>query len=282
MAENRELLIVSNGYQCMIEVTAADTFEDVRAKILQDFDNDMLPAGNQDFSISVNDVRLSRKQESRKSAWDITTNQNGGNRGVIVHLQAKGKRPATEVATSGASVNTFTRESSNDSRSPPKKTRTEKDKSSAGSPIAASLKEDEDSVIARISPSILEESPSLAAAADSTETNGTDLTGNNLSLTDKENTLDMDVSEKDDGHDVDVEISKVVVAHPENPNTKFDEAVASSRTLLRKLTDVLDQPENENFCIQARRKEWKAELTTSLEHAAPDTTIGVLGNTGVG
>lgn len=163
-----------------------------------------------------------------------------------------------------------------ESQSPSKKARTENtaigNTATTSTDNAKISKEDEDSVIASISPSILE-SPPLAATAPtvSTKTRSTDLTSD---TSDRE----LESNEKDDE---DVAIAKVVPL-PENPNTKFDEAVASSRTLLRKLTDVLDQPENENFCVQARRKEWKAELTNSLKQSAPDTIIGVLGNTGVG
>lgn len=80
----RDLIIQSNGFQCMVEVAPTDTFSDVRSKILEDFDDGMLPA--RDFIISINNVCLSRKQETRKLAWEVAGQEDpipGGKRSVV-------------------------------------------------------------------------------------------------------------------------------------------------------------------------------------------------------
>ena len=83
----------------------------VRAKILEDFDDDMLPCPDSpsDFSISVGSIRLSMKQEARKLAWEVidaaAKSNPGSSHQPIVRLQAKknatsmvGKRTVATVS----------------------------------------------------------------------------------------------------------------------------------------------------------------------------------------
>jgi hypothetical protein len=271
MAETRELRITSNGYQCMVDVSASDTFASVRTKIQDEFDADMLPS--QDFTISVSGLRLSRKQEARKSAWDVANSQGQGKSGAAVHLQAKGKRPAEELAA--ASSGNDKNYNSDNGVSPVKKIRT--------------VSENEDPEVARITP-IIQDSPAAAGVAEDVsihdpsipDTPPVDKAVEEMDETPDDEDVEVSgANHKNDDDDDEISITRMA-ALPENPNTKFDEAVASSRDLLRKLMNVLDQPENEIFCVQSRRREWKAELANSLKQTAPDTIIGVLGNTGVG
>ena len=53
-----------------VEVCRTDTLSDVRSLVMDDFDDDMIPDDG-DFYFAVNGIRLSIKQEARKSAWDL-------------------------------------------------------------------------------------------------------------------------------------------------------------------------------------------------------------------
>jgi hypothetical protein len=66
----KELVIVSGDIKGEVEITETDTLKDVRALILEEFDDDMLPC--QDFCFHVNDIRISEKQERKKLAWDLS------------------------------------------------------------------------------------------------------------------------------------------------------------------------------------------------------------------
>jgi hypothetical protein len=60
----KELVIVSGDIKGEVEVCQTDTLHDVRALILQEFNDDMLPF--EDFCFHVNDIRISKKQECKK------------------------------------------------------------------------------------------------------------------------------------------------------------------------------------------------------------------------
>ena len=64
----KELPIQTGGVRGMVEVGPYDTLAKVRLKIVEQWDDDMLPA--EDFCLWVGPTRLSRKQEARKRAWD--------------------------------------------------------------------------------------------------------------------------------------------------------------------------------------------------------------------
>jgi hypothetical protein len=67
----KELVIVSGDIRGEVEVCQTDTLHDVRALILEEFDDDMLPF--EDFCFHVNDIRISEKQEGKKQAWTLST-----------------------------------------------------------------------------------------------------------------------------------------------------------------------------------------------------------------
>ena len=67
----KELLIVTGDLKGEVEICETDTLKDVRALILEEFDDEMLPF--QDFCFHVNDIRISEKQERKKQAWNLST-----------------------------------------------------------------------------------------------------------------------------------------------------------------------------------------------------------------
>jgi hypothetical protein len=102
-SSSKELPIQSGEFCCTVEVSATDTFQDVRAKILEEFDEDMLPSsvgsasGDGDatdtlFYILVGGIRLSSKQESRKLAWDAIEKNLAVSIHARHHTQQKLKR----------------------------------------------------------------------------------------------------------------------------------------------------------------------------------------------
>jgi hypothetical protein len=75
MAEtnNEELIVHSQGEDGFVEVTPKDTLSQVRLRILEDLDEEQLPA--KEFSFKVNGIRISAKQEARKLAFDLLAKQ---------------------------------------------------------------------------------------------------------------------------------------------------------------------------------------------------------------
>jgi len=92
-SKEQELPILIDGQRCGVQVTSTDTLSNVRAKILEDFDIDMLPEQSQDFFISVGNMRLSSKQETKKLAWDVIAENE------IISLHSKGSATAKRAAT---------------------------------------------------------------------------------------------------------------------------------------------------------------------------------------
>jgi hypothetical protein len=67
----KELVIVAGDIKGAVEICETDTLEDVRALILEEFDDDMLPF--EYFCFHVNDIRISEKQERKKQVWSLST-----------------------------------------------------------------------------------------------------------------------------------------------------------------------------------------------------------------
>ena len=65
-----------------------------------------------------------------------------------------------------------------------------------------------------------------------------------------------------------------------NPNLENDEALESCRSVLATARKMLD--DNPLFCPENRRGELCSDIIAMLKNESPKTTIGVLGNTGVG
>jgi hypothetical protein len=71
---SKDLAIFYGKIKGFAHVSQEFTLKDVRALILQEFDDDMTP-GDGDFCFHINDFRISRKQEGRKLAWDLFKNR---------------------------------------------------------------------------------------------------------------------------------------------------------------------------------------------------------------
>ena len=80
----KDLVIVWEDTKGEVAICETDTLQDVRALILKEFDDDMLPFG--DFFFHVNDIRISAKQECKKQAWNLST----------ISLHSKHKRQGTK------------------------------------------------------------------------------------------------------------------------------------------------------------------------------------------
>ena len=77
------ILICAGGVHGVVDVAETDTLANVRNYIENELDDDLLIPG---FAFHLNNVRISRKQEHRKMAWQILR----GNK--VVSLQAKIKK----------------------------------------------------------------------------------------------------------------------------------------------------------------------------------------------
>ena len=60
-----EFIFESLGERAYVDVSKDDTLANVRAYILEDLDTEQLPKG--EFAFKVNGIRISTKQESKKS-----------------------------------------------------------------------------------------------------------------------------------------------------------------------------------------------------------------------
>lgn len=80
----------------------------------------------------------------------------------------------------------------------------------------------------------------------------------------------------------DVEVEVVTPEQPCKPHAEADAAMDMARGVLRGIETILDETkEHELFCAQHRRAEWTSELKALMQSDAPQTIVGVLGNTGV-
>lgn len=70
----KEFVFESLGEGAYVEVTAEDTLSKVRELILEELDSEQLPA-EQDFVFKVNGIRISTKQEARKTAFALIDNK---------------------------------------------------------------------------------------------------------------------------------------------------------------------------------------------------------------
>ncbi|KAL7554660.1 hypothetical protein ACHAWF_018144, partial [Thalassiosira exigua] len=90
-------------------------------------------------------------------------------------------------------------------------------------------------------------------------------------------------SKRDDPDPVDddvLEASGRGASAAKDPHEESDAAKEMSREVLTRLASILE--ENEDFCSEARRREWLEDIDGLLGRGSPRTVFGVLGNTGVG
>ena len=103
------LVILWGEIKGEVEICETDTLQNVRALILEEFDNDMLPC--QDFCFHLNDIRVSEKQESKKKAWNISIlslhskqERQGTKRKLESKNENQNETPAAAAAASAASA----------------------------------------------------------------------------------------------------------------------------------------------------------------------------------
>ena len=88
--ESKELVICCQECSGFVEIKANHTLSDVRSLIMDEFDDDMIPDEG-DFYFSVDGIRLSAKQESRRKAWDLQENNR-----ISIHSKRKKQRVQEE------------------------------------------------------------------------------------------------------------------------------------------------------------------------------------------
>jgi hypothetical protein len=71
MDETKEFIVTSGHRNGSVEVDSEHTLSDVRALILDDFDEHMLPPPTQEWAFWVNGLHVGSKLELEISAWDI-------------------------------------------------------------------------------------------------------------------------------------------------------------------------------------------------------------------
>jgi hypothetical protein len=91
---------------------------------------------------------------------------------------------------------------------------------------------------------------------------------------------EMDSDEGDATNLEDDDGEQTVVIEEQDTHRVHKQALEQSTTVLREIETLLK--DNPVFCSEERRLEWTAEIQKSLQMTAPDTIVGVLGNTGVG
>ena len=104
MTMMKGLVILWGEIKGEVEICETDTLQNVRALILEEFDNDMLPC--QDFCFHLNDIRVSEKQESKKKAWNISTislHSKQERQGIKRKLESENEMP-TAAASALASM----------------------------------------------------------------------------------------------------------------------------------------------------------------------------------
>jgi hypothetical protein len=271
----KSLILQSNGEKCIIEdLSSKCTLADVRQRIKEEFDEDMLPTAasdnkENDFFFLCNGVRLSRKQESRKRAWDCIT--------ADLHLKARNDKnmtaavPKEEAFPEAKCVKL-------DATTPllPRKLETE----TCQGETAATISPPEETTIKHAEcdttttpdgneepqPLPVEEEPDFSF----------------VPLHDEEDLASNAVLAHDDGDDPISEITTTNTSSSSTPHAKGEEAVAKSGKVLQDLSVLLQS--NPDFCSNARHAEYQQDIQKFLASGQnlPQTIIGVLGNTGVG
>ena len=85
----KELVITcAGGIRGALEVTSTETLEDVRARILEELDSDLILP---DFGFHINEVRVSQKQEKTKRAWDILESESNAINSVLSIRSKRGR-----------------------------------------------------------------------------------------------------------------------------------------------------------------------------------------------
>jgi len=276
----------AGGVKGLLDVNKDATLEDVRKQILEELDDDMIPP---DFAFHLKDIRISKKQETKKRAWDLIDRQLGikSKRGSCVNNTSSNVETEMPPAK-------YQKTCSGSKKSPKptdsivknqeilvEKTQFCPNISHNNEIVLNSLQEEipqheqstltiqKDSVQKKTTTQEIREVSDLSSANSSKESETDEIFTN---ATNPDKTQDVNMPEE-----IGVENELQVVK--DNPDKNGIVMKGCKKTL--KSIDLLLQ-NNPLFCNNARREEWRGEISQTLLKTAPSTVFGVLGNTGVG
>ena len=87
MDSTRELIIDYGQGDSTVDIKQEDTLADVRRLIIDDFDDDMIPA--EDWVFWVNGLRITQKQEGRKIAWNYLPAEGTASQKDTIQIRSK-------------------------------------------------------------------------------------------------------------------------------------------------------------------------------------------------
>jgi hypothetical protein len=97
------LVIVTGDIKGAVEISKTSTLKNVRTSIEEEFDYEMLLPSGEEFCFYMNDIRIARKQETRRMAWNLT------NDNTIISLHPKqGSKRKVEACSSREEQSTTT------------------------------------------------------------------------------------------------------------------------------------------------------------------------------
>lgn len=293
MVATKDFIVTSMGEEGYVEVKETDTLIQVRSLILDEFDEDQLPA--REFTFKMNGIRISSKQEGRKLAFELLSKQAKVELVPKIVLKRKADLPLEEP-------DSLKRAKTSSLVTPTEGTRKEKDEQEQ--------QIHQNGLLYKPSPLVLDQ-----MLSDEND-NNQDHTDDNVNISDnfsdeiniesttveKHNSYTLTTPSKDNaeygGNQVesDILVSSAVspydhekdqpdqsddiqIMTEESPHKEADEARRKSNQVLGQLRTMLQA--NPPFCAEPRRQEWLKEIQDLQEQTTPQTVFGVLGNTGV-
>lgn len=322
----RDLIIDTPTCTACVSINTTDTLLQVREKVLQELDDDMLPINNFSFELLPHRIRVGRKQEGIKRAWDyervgiVESGTIGSKRqrveeattlSVLQYPQPVAENPVNSIERVSLSFKTPPRVMKEVSKSnedlhktaavPPTVAlaSTTKSRSSQDSWKGASQEQEQSESSKDPTPKEASSSSVLDTTRITTSESGSATVSASSEKTaahvgDESAPLRDDVDEPvtmvddgggndddDDGHREKsvARRSKEEMAVNEEHST-FQAVIDKSSSNLKSLEALLQR--NPLFCSAQRRADLSEELREQLSQTAPNTTIGVLGHTGVG
>lgn len=252
----KNLAVHIGSYQHLISVAPTDNLFDVRSKVLT-LTNDVILASWPEFSMSLDDHPLSRKDELSTPAYSVIDERK------IVSLHEANKSNET---TEKKRVTDVADEKTDH---PAKKPRSESNENENGTEQLVEFEPEEGKT----------DHPSKTPRPHNNE--------------DEANTEDaMKCSEPEEGEnthaidedlvDVDDDDKVQVVSTPKNPHAKNELVVSKCKAYLARLRGILNDPANSGFCSNSARQEWSNEINAAINKSPDSVIIGCLGQTGAG
>jgi hypothetical protein len=293
MAATKELIVTSLGEDSYVDVHENDTLLQVRALILEELDEEQLPA--KDFSFKVNGIRISSKQEGRKVVFDLLAKnakielvtksiKQPAEQSSLEEEPESNKRAKTSSYVTPKEVN---EESIGPQKAPPAKQPLEKpspvslDSRLANDNADQTDANDDDNYMPQAdndSGERIEHRVSVDSVEEQEHTETESSKGhdsNVLSETSIEKTSDdLEEDAKNDSSHDDIQMFEA-----DNPYKESNEAKEKSNHVLERLKALLQ--DNPLFCSDTRRQEWLHKIQNLKKKSTPQTVFGVLGNTGV-